>query len=92
MSVFFRKLPMTAELLRRLNKRIIGDFRVSYFLGHVKEKACRSQVPVDRRSPHLSLLRKFSMISGCVRWLDQRMMGVLEFPTSSSNVRSAVDW
>jgi hypothetical protein len=90
--VFFRKLSMTTHLLLRMAKRITGSFRVSHFLDHVKEKACRSLGPAVRRSPHLSLLRKVSMMSGWVRWLDHRMMGVLEFPTSSSNVRRAVDW
>lgn len=92
MPAFFRKLLMTTELLLRLNKRITGGFRVSHFLDIVKQKACRSLGPAVSRSPHLSLLRKVSMISGSVRWLDHRMMGVLEFPTSSSNVRRAVDW
>ena len=92
MPVFLRKLSMTTDLLLGLTKRITGGFRVSHFLDHVKEKTRRSLRPAVRRSPHLSLLRKVSMMSGWVRWLDHRMMGVLEFPTSSSNVRRAVDW
>jgi hypothetical protein len=87
-----RKPPNNCRVVTKAEKRATGGFRFSHFFGNVKEEACHFARASSYEIPSPVLAEEFLDDVWLGEVAGPENYGVLEFPTTLSNVCRALDW